>query len=141
MSNNPEYSRMYYRTHIKKIRARKKAWYLKNRERVLAKQIKYNRENAARIRATRAGQKPVRQSVRDVSTADNSGARDTAPKRRSKKPAAGQHGDAVQSVSQPDTLSSLEPLDVRYPDPAPGLVSKPLSSPEIKESIPDVSAE
>ena len=142
MSVNKEYARMYYRTHIKKIKARHKAWYLKNREAVIAKQIEYNKQKRIARAASRGSQKPVRVSVHSVSTADPNSPRDNAPKRRSKKSTVGKHDLPVQPLSPSDTLPSVEPLDSGYFDPATGVVFRPLSpSPDVKESIPETHDE
>lgn len=84
-SNTKEYAHNYYiahKAHLKRIR---KVYYYKNRERIIAHQVEYNRKAYALKRAARAGQKPVRATVHRVSEVHDPGSRDPAPERGAEK--------------------------------------------------------
>ena len=107
MSYDRDYSHKYYLAHKAKIQRQRKHYYYANREKLLARQNKYNNTTRKARRIAFRSQKPVREKVHTMSPTDTDGTRDIAPKRRSKKSRSKQYGDFMQLVSRD---SASEPI-------------------------------
>lgn len=145
--NEKAYNQAYYLIHRKHIRMQRRLWYIKNREMVRAKQAEYNRQNATRIKATRASQKPVRQSVHHLSETDQSGSRDNPAIGGTTELGHREHGDALPAVSSARTSAGRKKSG-HLSAPSANVVSKHIDRAEAKavaeleallrkESIPD----
>lgn len=88
-SNTKEYAHNYYIAHKAHLKRVRKVYYYKNRERIIAHQVEYNRKAYAAKRAARAGLKPVRASVHRVSEVQPDYPRDPATERRESEPGTG----------------------------------------------------
>lgn len=107
-SNNPDYARAYNLTHRKAIKLRKRKYYLKNRERILAAQTIRNRKALDIRRAARASQKPARKTVRGVSQADADRSRDKAQVGWKTISGPDEYGNAVHELSRDGSPDGAE---------------------------------